>query len=57
MEWHKEKFPSQMLAISIPSALTYFTDAEDSEDPVSLQDQTWEKVKDSISKAVCDYLK
>ncbi len=57
MEWHKEKFPSQMLAISIPSAITYFNDAEDSEDPVGLQGQTWEEVKRSISKAVSDYLR
>lgn len=56
MKWHKEKFPSQMLAISIPDALTYFTDADESEDPVSLKGQTWETVKLGIQKAVRDYL-
>ncbi len=55
--WHERKYPSQLLAISIPSAITYFTDAEESEDPISLQGQTWEGVKDSIRKAVSDYLR
>mgnify|MGYP000856792111 CR=1 FL=1 len=56
MGWHRAKYPDQMLAISIPSAVAYFTDAEDSEDPVSLQGQTWEGVKASIQKVVRDYL-
>lgn len=57
MDWHRTKYPGQMLAISIPSAITYFTDAEDSEDPISLQGQTWEGVKETIRKAVRDYLR
>ncbi len=36
MDWHKQKYPNQMLAISIPNALTYFTDADESETPVSV---------------------
>ena len=56
MDWHKLKYPSQMLAISIPHAITYFTDADDSETPVSFKGQTWEKVKDDIKKVVRDYL-
>lgn len=54
--WHRAKYPDQMLAISIPSAITYFIDAEDSEDPISLHGQTWEGVKASIQKAVRDHL-
>lgn len=54
--WHKEKYPSQMLAISIPGAITYFEDADDSEDPVSLKGQTWESVKTVINKSVSEYL-
>ena len=46
-----------MLAIGIPHALTYFIDADESEAPVSLKKQTWEKVKKEISKKVWDYLK
>jgi len=57
MDWHKQKYPSQMLAISIPHAITYFVDAEESETPVSFKNQTWEGVKKGISRAVSDYLR
>jgi predicted nucleotidyltransferase component of viral defense system len=57
LSFHREKYPEQMLLISIPSALTYFTDAEESENPVSLKGQTWQSVKKIISQKVSDYLK
>ena len=57
MDWHKQKYPSQMLAISIPHALTYFVDAEESETPVSFKKQTWEGIKKGIQKVVREYLK
>ena len=57
INWHKQKYPSQMLAISIPHALTYFADAEESESPVSYKNQTWESIKTGISRTVSDYLK
>jgi predicted nucleotidyltransferase component of viral defense system len=57
MDWHKLKYPNQMLAISIPHAITYFVDAEESETPVSFKKQTWESVKKGISRTVSDYLK
>jgi hypothetical protein len=57
MDWHKQKYPSQMLAISIPNAITYFIDANESETPVSFKGQNWEQIKKSISKTVSDYLK
>ena len=57
MDWHKQKYPSQMLAITIPHAITYFVDADESETPVSFKNQTWEQVKKEISKAVSDYLR
>ena len=53
---HKQKYPSQMLLISIPQALIYFDDANDSEDPISLNGQTWDGVKETIRKAVREYL-
>jgi hypothetical protein len=56
MDWHEQKYPSQMLAISIPHAITYFVDAEDSESPVSFKNQTWEQVKKGVQKAVREYL-
>ena len=57
IDWHKQKYPSQMLAISIPQAITYFVDADESETPVSFKKQTWESVKKGIGKVVSDYLR
>jgi len=57
IDWHKQKYPSQMLAISIPNAITYFTDADESDPPVSFKGQTWEAVKKGINRAVSDYLR
>ena len=57
IDWHSLKYPSQMLAISIPNAITYFSEAEDSETPVSFKDQSWEKIKKGISRIVSDYLR
>lgn len=57
IDWHKEKYPNQMLAISIPHALTYFVDADTTDAPFSFKNQTWESVKKGISKAVSDYLR
>lgn len=56
IDFYLGKFPSQMLFISIPQAITYFADAEDSEDPVSLNGQTWEYIKTFIQNTVKDYL-
>lgn len=55
--FYYRKFPNQMLLISMPQALTYFTDAEESETPVSLKGQTWESVKEHIQEKVREYLK
>ena len=57
MDWHTKKYPSQMLAISIPNAITYFLEADNSETPESFKGQTWEKVKNGIKKVVSDYLR
>jgi len=43
--------------ITIPNAITYFADAEESEDPISLKNQNWEGVKEFISSKVSEYLK
>lgn len=37
IHFHKLKYPEQNLLITIPQAVTYFIDAEDSEDPISLK--------------------
>lgn len=57
IDWHELKYPTQMLAISIPNAITYFVEADESETPVSFKGQTWLKIKKDISKVVSDYLK
>ena len=54
---YKLKFPSQILSISIPSAMVYFIETEEGNDPISLKKQTWSGVKKFISKKVSEYLK
>jgi hypothetical protein len=53
---HQKKYPSQMLLISIPQALSYFDEAEKSENPICLKGYRWEEVKIGISKAVSNFL-
>ena len=55
--FHKEKYTTQNLLITVPQAITFFADAEESEDPVSLKKQTWDGVKKFIKKKVSSYLK
>ena len=57
ISFHSQKYPSQQLLISIPQAVTYFNDAEESDEPVSLKGQTWESVKKIIQQQVNEYLK
>ncbi|MBK8053568.1 MAG: nucleotidyl transferase AbiEii/AbiGii toxin family protein [Saprospiraceae bacterium] len=54
--FHKEKYSTQNLLITVPQAIVYFDDAEDSEEPVSLKGQTWKKVKKAISTKVRNHL-
>lgn len=56
IEFHRLNFSNQQLLISIPNAITYFADAEESPEPISLNGQSWEEVKRSIQKAVRDFL-
>ena len=57
VKFHAEKYATQNLLITVPQAITYFADAEEDEDPVSLKNQTWESVKEFISAKVSEYLK
>lgn len=57
LDQHRAKFPDNSIAISIPYAITWFVDAEHSEDPVSLKGRTWDQVKRSISRHVNEFLK
>jgi hypothetical protein len=56
IDFHREKYSTQNLLITVPQAMTYFADAEESEDPISLKGQTWESVKQLIREKVSDYL-
>ena len=53
---HKEKYTTQNLLITVPQAMTYFDDADDGEDPISLKKQTWNSVKKEIQSKVRRYL-
>lgn len=57
INFHKEKYATQNLFITVPQAITYFADAEESEDPISLKKQTWLSVQEFIKKKVREYLK
>jgi len=57
IEAYNLKYPSNQMLISIPHAITYFIDADESEDPVSLKAQTWESIKKIIQQKVSEYLK
>jgi predicted nucleotidyltransferase component of viral defense system len=56
-KFHKEKYSTQDILITVPQAITYFLDADESEAPISLDNQTWESVQDFIKKTVNNYLK
>ena len=56
MECHKAKYPNQMLGISIAQALTYFVDADESEEPQTIKPITWYEVKENITSKVREYL-
>jgi len=57
IDFYTQKFPNHQLLISIPQAITYFCDAEESEDPISLKGQTWDSIKKKIQQGVSAYLK
>lgn len=56
IENNNKKYPNQMLLISIPQAITYFKDADESEDPISLKGQTWQNIQNIIKQKVSEYL-
>jgi predicted nucleotidyltransferase component of viral defense system len=56
IEFYTRKYPSQMLLITVPAAISYFDDAHNSEAPVSFKEQTWASVQAFIQKQVRDFL-
>ena len=53
---YKKKYINNSIPISVPYALTYFVDADESEDPVCIRGLSWEQVKSNIQKVVREYL-
>lgn len=53
---YQKKYPNQHYLISIPNALTYFVDAEDSPNPISLNNTSWDEVKNTLKTTVRTYL-
>jgi hypothetical protein len=56
IDCYTKKYPTQMLLITVPAAISYFEDAHSSEAPVSFKGQTWESVQAFIQKKVRDFL-
>jgi hypothetical protein len=54
---HRRKYPKNTILIGIARAITYFNDAENDMDPVSLKGQTWENVKTEIGESVNVHLR
>lgn len=54
--FYQRKFPGQQLLISIPQALTYFADADESEEPICLLGYSWKDIKTKIQRAVSEYM-
>lgn len=52
----ERKFPDQRQLISVPQALVYFEDAENSPDPLCLKGMEWPDIKSSIQKKVRSFL-
>ncbi len=55
-ELHQKKYQTPNMEITVPESLVYFDDADDSEDPISLKNQTWASVRNEISEKVRAYL-
>jgi predicted nucleotidyltransferase component of viral defense system len=55
INFHKEKYITQNLFITVPHAITYFADADESEDPICLKNQDWDDVKTFINAKVREY--
>ena len=57
INFHKEKYVTQNLFITVPQAISYFADADESEDPISLQNQSWASIQKAIGLKVSEYLR
>ncbi len=56
IDFHKEKYLTQNILISVPQAMSFFMDADESEDPICLKKQTWQQVQAFIDSKISEYL-
>lgn len=56
VRYHQQKYTTQNRLNSVPQALTYYKDADESEDPVGLKKQTCNSIQRAISEKVRRYL-
>ncbi|WP_194775900.1 nucleotidyl transferase AbiEii/AbiGii toxin family protein [Pararhodonellum marinum] len=56
VRYHREKYSTQNLLITVPQAIAYFAQAEEDENPLSLKGQTWESIQKVIQEKVRLYL-
>lgn len=57
IKFYNLKYPHQDLFETIPQAITYFEEADESVDPISLRNENWDEVKKGLQKVVNEYLK
>jgi predicted nucleotidyltransferase component of viral defense system len=57
IKFYNLKYSHQELFVTIPQAITYFEEADESEDPISLRNESWDEVKKGLQKVVNEYLK
>ncbi len=57
IHFHQQKYSTQNLMITVPQAISYFVDAEEDDDPVSLKNQTWKSTQQKIISKVSEYLR
>jgi hypothetical protein len=57
IKFYNLKYPHQDLFVTIPQAITYFEEADESEDPISLRNESWDEVKKGLQNVVNEYLK
>jgi predicted nucleotidyltransferase component of viral defense system len=56
VQFYETKYPEQQLLIAIPRAISYFDDAEEAPNPNCVKGLSWDDVKQTIRKAVREYL-
>jgi predicted nucleotidyltransferase component of viral defense system len=56
INFYEEKYPDNSILVTIPTAIIYFEDAENSPEPISLKGQTWVGIKKTLQVKVREFL-